>query len=100
MTLKLATLSFAFVLALSGCKKEGKVDQKITIPAKLSADKESNQKVLNYLANTLGVNSEEIKFDKLKNSYLIRGYEFNKDTISVQYNRANEYKLKFENKNL
>ncbi|MGY0039748.1 hypothetical protein [Pedobacter sp. NJ-S-72] len=40
---------------------------------------------------------EEIKFDKIKNSYLIRGYELlNRDTVLAQYGRANEYKFNFE----
>ena len=94
---KIDLLLFIVSTSFYSCKKDGSVDNKAIISTS-SVGQVNEKNVLRYLSITLGVTTDEIKFDPSDNDYVVRGLKLNRDTVYSQYNRANEYKLNYEKK--
>lgn len=81
----------------ASCEKEFNNKKEDNVIKQMDEQTTVDLKIVKYLSITLNVKSEEIKFDKSSNNFIIRGQKLNRDSVSTHYNRANEYKLTFEN---
>ncbi|MCX2482107.1 hypothetical protein [Pedobacter sp. MR2016-24] len=95
MDKKFNYLAFAllFMTMSFGCKKETNNGSDLENQV-VSINKSDDDKVLKFLSISLGIDKQEIVTSG--KNYIIREHKFNRDSVQAQYDRANEYKLKYE----
>jgi len=94
---KLCSVTLLVAIAMAaGCKKQ-ETTSIVKTETKTEANNILDKKIVKFLAITLNVDENEIKFDGKKNVVTVRSLTFDKAELTKSYEESNAYKAKYEN---
>jgi energy-converting hydrogenase Eha subunit H len=86
------------VLSFSACEKNKSVEP-IAIKEKPVDISVKESAIKKFMSISFGVDTANIKYDKTAREYTLFGkFKLNRDTVEKSYDKANEYKAKYEPK--